>query len=75
MTKIIAMALMVTSLTVVGDEVKELKTEEPVKTVVTMPVEGMREFTAEQMKEILEKDKARVERIQEQVEKAKEAKE
>ena len=59
MKTLIAMALMVTSVAVMGDEVKEVKVEESKAEVVTVPVEAIPSLTAEQIKEILRRDEER----------------
>lgn len=73
MKTLIAMALMVTSVAVMGDEVKEVKVEEPKAEVVTVPVEAIPSLTAEQIKEILKRDEERAKWIAERVKKEQEA--
>ena len=73
MKTLIAMALMVTSVAVMGDEVKEVKVEEPKAEVVTVPVEAIPSLTAEQIKEILKRDEERAKWLAERVKKEQEA--
>lgn len=75
MKNLIAMALMVTSVAVMGDEVKELTVEEPVKTVVTVPVKAIPSLTAEEIKEILKRDEERAKWLAERVKAAQEKEE
>lgn len=75
MKNLIAMALMVTSVAVMGDEVKELTVEEPVKTVVTMPIEGIEGFSQEEVRIILERDQERAKWLAERVKAAQEKEE
>lgn len=75
MKKLIMMAMIATSVVVMGDEVKEIKVEEPVKTVVTMPIEGIEGFSQEEMNIILERDQERAKWLAERVKAAQEKEE
>ena len=71
MKTLIAMALMVTSVAVMGDEVKEVKVEEPKAEVVTVPVEAIPSISSEELKRILERDRQRAQWIKERMEEGK----